>query len=70
MWDINLRWPKYAGLGDQQNFRLLANAPAGATTLTVNGTGFTGSSIVMWKWQLKDNHVLQRTQLTAAIYCR
>jgi len=68
MWDINLgAGPNTPALEISKLSPFSANAPAGATTLTVNGTGFTGSSIVMWNGSSRITTFSSATQLTAAI---
>ena len=68
MWDINLgAGPNTPALQISKLSPFSANAPAGATTLTVNGTGFTGSSMVMWNASSRTTTFVSSTQLTAAI---
>jgi len=64
---INLALAQIRRLGDQQNFGLSRQCSCRATTLTVNGTGFTGSSIVMWNGSSRITTFSSATQLTAAI---
>jgi len=68
VWDINLGpGPNTPALEISKLFPFSASAPAAATTLTVNGTGFTGSSIVRWNGSPRTTTFGSATQLTAAI---
>ena len=68
MWDINLgAGPNTPALEISKLSPFSANAPAGATTLTVDGTGFTASSMVMWNGSSRQTTFVSATQLTAAV---
>jgi len=68
VWDINLGpGPNTPALEISKLFPFSANAPGLATTLTVNGTGFTGLSIVKWNGSPRTTTPVSATQLTANI---
>ncbi len=68
MWDINLgAGPNTPALEISKLSPFSANAPGAPTTLTVNGTGFTGSSAVMWNGSSRTTTFVSAAQLTAAI---
>ena len=68
MWDINLGpGPNTPAFGISKLSPFTATAPGTATTLTVTGTGFTGSSTVMWGGSPRTTTFTSSTQLAAAI---
>ena len=68
VWDLNLGpGPNTPALVVSKLSPFSANAPGAATTLTVTGTGFTGSSVVMWNGTTKTTTFASATQLTAPL---
>jgi hypothetical protein len=68
VWDINLGpGPNTPAFGISKLSPFTANAPGTATTLTVSGTGFTGTSMVMWNAASRTTSFVSTTQLTASI---
>jgi hypothetical protein len=68
MWDINLGpGPNTPALEISKLSPFSANAPGTATTLTVNGTGFTSNSKVNWNGSPRTTTFGSATQLTASI---
>jgi photosystem II stability/assembly factor-like uncharacterized protein len=68
VWDINLGpGPNTPALEIGKLSPFQVSAPGTATTLTVTGTGFTGSSTVMWNGAPRTTTPVSATQLTASI---
>jgi Bacterial Ig-like domain (group 3)/IPT/TIG domain len=68
VWDINLgAGPNTPAFEISKLSPFTANAPGAATMLTVNGTGFTGTSVVMWGSTAKTTTFVSATQLTAPL---
>jgi len=68
VWDINLGpGPNTPAFLISKLSPFTRNAPGSATTLTVNGTGFTASSVVMWGSTAKTTTFVSATQLTAPL---
>jgi len=68
VWDINLGpGPNTPAFLISKISPFTANAPGSATTLTVNGTGFTSTSTVMWGSSARATTFVSATQLTASL---
>ena len=68
VWDINLGpGPNTPAFLISKLLPFTVNAPGSATTLTVNGTGFTASSVIMWGSTAKTTAFVSATQLTAPL---
>jgi hypothetical protein len=68
VWDINVgAGPNTPAFEISKLSPFTANAPGSVTTLTVSGTGFTGSSTVMWGSIAKTTSFGSATQLTAPL---
>src|SRR5207245_8522193 len=65
VWDINLGpGPNTPAFLISKLSPFTVNAPGSATPLTVNGTGFTASSVIMWGSTAKTTTFVSATQLT------
>src|SRR5207245_9957610 len=68
VWDINLGpGPNTPAFMISKQSAFIHNAPGSATTLTVNGTGFTASSVVLLGTTPKTTTFVSATQLTAPL---